>query len=547
MIDSPLRRTAASGAMTVSQALLLDPLAQAVVVAGGDGLSREVRWADVVDIPDPLPWVGAGQLLLTTGISWPAEEGEQRALLQELAERGLAGVVLAVPRYLPHFPEAARQAADGLGLPLLELPWEVPFNTVTRAVNSAIMLEQLRVIELAALIHKELTQAAVTAGSLQDLVDTLGRLIDRDITLEDPEGKLLASWSATRQPDAVRRATLAHGATPSEVLAHLERSGYLERVRHSRGPVRIPAHPDLSLTARVVCPIWLRGELVGTVWIVEGESELSDLHLRAAEHAATVAALPIASQRQVAMVEMRLGATFLDALLEGRLEAGASSQERARLLGFDPEGSYRVGVASMPVRLPLSRDDVLRRDRLADRIRQALSLGGGVTVTSTRLNRVVFLLPGRQDVARLMAHLSDCSLALGRELVGTEGVRRSYREAEAIVDQVPVGGVRRYEEMLIPRVLAGDAEARPAFLEQLFGPLQRVRGGDVLVASLVALAREGFHQRRTSTRLHIHPNTLRYRLDRSQDLLKMDLADPEVRFQLQLAARIMSLGDKSRP
>ncbi|MGC8474219.1 MAG: PucR family transcriptional regulator, partial [Candidatus Dormibacteria bacterium] len=135
--------------------------------------------------------------------------------------------------------------------------------------------------------------------------------------------------------------------------------------------------------------------------------------------------------------------------------------------------------------------------------------------------------------------------ALGRELVGTEGVRRSYREAEAIVDQVPVGQVRRYEEMLIPRVLAGDAEARPAFLEQLFGPLQRVRGGDVLVSSLVALAREGFHQRRTSSRLHIHPNTLRYRLDRAQDLLKLDLADPEVRFQLQLAARVMSLGDKS--
>jgi purine catabolism regulator len=533
--------------MTIARALLLDPLARAVVVAGAGGQDREVRWADVVDIPDPLPWVGPGQLLLTTGISWPASDPDQRRLLEELDERGLAGVVLAVPRYLSHFPERARQVADRLRLPLVELPWEVPFNTVTRAVNSTIMLEQMKVIEQAALIHKELTQAAVTAGSLQDLVDTLGRLIDRDITLEDPEGKLLASWSATGQPDKVRRATLASGATPELVLGHLERTGYLERVRHSRGPVRIPADRELELSARVVCPIWLRGELVGNVWIVEGESELSDLHLRAAEHAATVAALHVASQRQVAMVELRLGATFLDALLEGRLEEGPSSQERARLLGFDPEAGYRVGVASMPVRLPLSREDVVRRDRLAERIRQGLSLRGGVTVTSTRLNRVVFLLPAHQDVGRLMAHLTDCSLALGREHFGTEGVRRSYREAETIVDQVPTGEVRRYEELLIPRVLAGDIEARPAFLEQLFGPLRRVRGGEVLVSSLVELAGEGFHQRRTAARLHIHPNTLRYRLDRAQDLLRTDLADPEVRFQLQLAARIMSLGDKGTP
>ncbi len=528
--------------MRLAQALAVAPMDGAQVVAGRGGMAREVRWVDVVDIPDPLPWVGPGQLLLTTGINWPADGESQRLLVRQLAERGLAGVALAVPHYLEHFPLPSRQAADAADLPLVEIPWAIPFSTVTQAVNSAIMLDQLRVIEQSANIHRELTKAAVTAGSLQDLVDTLAHLIDRDITLEDPEGRLLARSTPSGEADPVRQATLSEGRTPDAVLRQLEVGGYLEQVRRSAGPVRIPAYPELSMRARVVCPIWLRAELVGTVWIVEGEDELSDLHLRAAEHAATVAALYIASQRQVATVELRLGATFLDALLEGHVHDGTYSEERARLLGFDPDAAYRVGVAALPVPLPLGREEVIRRDRLAERLRQLLGASGGVAVTSSRLNRVVFLVPELPGPGAALEGLEGSALALGRPHPGTGGVRRSYQEALTIVNQVPPGQARRYEEMLIPRVLGGDLEARVAFLEQIFGPLRRRRGGEVLVESLVALAQEGFHQRRTAARLHVHPNTLRYRLDRAGDLMQVDLTATEVRFQLQLAARLLALG-----
>ena len=92
------RPASGSGAMNLAQALSLEPLSEASVVAGASGVGRDVRWADVVDIPDPLPWVGQGQLLLTTGISWPREDEQQRQLIRELARRNLAGVLLAVPR-----------------------------------------------------------------------------------------------------------------------------------------------------------------------------------------------------------------------------------------------------------------------------------------------------------------------------------------------------------------------------------------------------------------------------------------------------------------
>src|SRR5260370_8055623 len=118
-------------------------------------------------------------------------------------------------------------------------------------------------------------------------------------------------------------------------------------------PVRIPEMPEFGLDERLVCSIRLKGELIGLVWIIEGARSLSELDVRAAEHAAIIAALHIAHQRELAAFEARLGFTFLDSLLEGRFEATPQALERAHLLGFDPKATYPLGLLILHEPLPL--------------------------------------------------------------------------------------------------------------------------------------------------------------------------------------------------
>src|SRR5690606_6088282 len=124
------------------------------------GMWREVRWVHIVDIPDILPWVRPGQFLLTTGYAWPREDAQQRDLVHSLADQGLAGIGLAVPRFFEHCPPAFRDEADRLNLPLLEIPWEIPFAQITEELHTAILAEQARLIEQSERIHRSLTQAA---------------------------------------------------------------------------------------------------------------------------------------------------------------------------------------------------------------------------------------------------------------------------------------------------------------------------------------------------------------------------------------------------
>ena len=114
LLDSGPKKGAS---LALRDILRLPALAGARVVAGEAGLDRPVLWSHVVDMPDPSPWVPAGYFLLTTGYSWPREAAEQRGLIEALAVGGIAGVGLAVPRYVQSFSQTERETADRVFLP----------------------------------------------------------------------------------------------------------------------------------------------------------------------------------------------------------------------------------------------------------------------------------------------------------------------------------------------------------------------------------------------------------------------------------------------
>jgi PucR family transcriptional regulator, purine catabolism regulatory protein len=535
--------------LTVRDVLRLNALQGARVVAGEAGLDRPVLWSHVVDMPEPAPWVPPGYFLMTTGYSWPKQPAAQRDLIEALAAGGIAAVGMAVPRYVTEFSKAEREAADRSFLPLVEIPFDVPFARVTEELHRAIMAEPYRIIERSEQIHHALMRAASREATLDDLARILCPLIGRSVTFEDPGGKLLAYASIDERTDAVRRETLARSQTPAAMLRALESAGLDRRLRQMEKPIRVPAMPDIGLAARVACPIRLGSELVGIVWIIEGDEPLSELDHRAAEYAALVAAIRIAHQRELASLEARLGHASVLTLLESELEKTPAAEERVRLLGFDPETNYRAAIVLIPEEMPLGRDGFLRRDGVAMRVRDALRAQGAEQLVSVVLNRVPFLLPEGIEIGSIARSFGDMSLSIvvGRSYRGVEGARRSYREALSLIGYRKRDPICVFDDVLVPRVLGGDVEARRVFVDDYFGPLRAQRNGDALANAVLELARSGFRMKETAENLAIHPNTLRYRLARAAEILGVPFDDPEIRFELQLAARLLDSADIDAP
>jgi DNA-binding PucR family transcriptional regulator len=158
-----------------------------------------------------------------------------------------------------------------------------------------------------------------------------------------------------------------------------------------------------------------------------------------------------------------------------------------------------------------------------------------------------------QDLAsRLPAEGIDVDVGVGSVAgTGARGLRRSVAEARLAADYARLrdstGAVATYADAGSYRVLlaAQSADARAAFARAVLGPLleqDRERGSD-LVHTLDAFLRDGGHWQQVAEQLHLHVNTLRYRLGRVEQLTGRSLASFEERVNLFIALEALRGAD----
>src|ERR1044072_7352658 len=104
--------------LTVREALSLNVLKDAVVVAGHSGLDNPIRWTHILDHPDVSDWVKGGEVLITTGYGIYMDEQAQIKYMLEAVKMKVAAVFITT-QYLPQVTPIMRDIADTHALPLV--------------------------------------------------------------------------------------------------------------------------------------------------------------------------------------------------------------------------------------------------------------------------------------------------------------------------------------------------------------------------------------------------------------------------------------------
>lgn len=526
--------------MKLVEAMSIGPMRSARVVCAADHLDREISWVQVVDHPDMDGWVKEGHLLLTTGCNWPKDELAGMAMIERLAAKGISGVVLAVPHFLDQFPASAAEAAERVHLPLLEIPWEVPFSEVTLSIHRDLVDQQGRALARSEQIHRELTEAAVSGHSLRDVAQVLGEVLQRRVWILGGDGAELGAHAQASEG--------ADGAGNEElprIYRAVKAAKALGRIDAAAHPIRLRLTLAVEKTevSVVAYAARVRGERVGYVLVRDDNATLSPLDLRAIEHAGTVAALQISHQRELSEQEARLGYALVASLIEGHFEATPQMIERARLAGWSEVAYYRLCTVLLDEPNPLSRAGFIKREELALKCFRSLEQQLASPLMSLSANQVHLLIPGEIDVDKWWAAIRPGRVAMGvsQTHIGVEGMAKAGRETAELMPHLKPGKVHHFEEMLFPRVLMGDADARRTFLDRMLGRLDEGKRGQHLLDTALALTQEGFHLQRSADRLGVHISTLRYRLERLSEHTALDLESVEGRFQLQMAARLYQM------
>ena len=102
-------------------------------------MERLVSSINIVDAPDPGPWVSDKQLVLTTGYVFKDDPEEQLLLLHQLYEQGCAGLAVKFDRFFTSPPEIMIREADKLGFPLINIPYDMALSDLLFSVMRSII------------------------------------------------------------------------------------------------------------------------------------------------------------------------------------------------------------------------------------------------------------------------------------------------------------------------------------------------------------------------------------------------------------------------
>ncbi len=508
---------------------------QTELVAGAAGSRREVVWCTALRArPPAFTPLRGGELLLINPQVLTAVDA--RLTLARLLE-SLAGQAVAGAAVLGRVSPEARRVADAHGLPLFSLPATTPLDQVEQQVLRYIVDRRAELHERAQDLHRQLSELALAGRGLPALLARLHELTGVPVVLE--RDSVVDYVGSGRLSDSTSAAIAAERPALEEWLREVPLSAF-------DPPVAV--RPLVDGQARLVAPILVQGSIAGFLSLLGSDGELGEMHRLAVGRAAHACAIELVRARAARDARDEVEEELLDVLTAGRPGSHQAARERAKRKGFDVDAPYLVVAAepSEPGRAPKVRaawERLLATMRTSALVRErgdaTLAL---VSLAGRRALEPKALVEQLHRAARAVS--GPVALGYGAVRTGTAEIASGAREAEQALTMgrrlFGPDSATAFKNLGLYRLLYA-LQPLPelrAFRDDALARLGAKDRRGVLLQTLGAYLATNGSPTDAADRLHLHRNTVLYRLGRIEDLLGVDLRNAEVRLALHLALKI---------
>jgi purine catabolism regulator len=537
--------------MSVAKMLTLPAFAGAEVIAGARGLERIVRSANVMEVPDIVPWVRAEGLLLTTGYPLRAATADLPRLVADLDDRGVSAVAIKLHRYLDALPEAMLAEANRRGLPVVLVPDSTGFDDVLTQVFTSVVSERASLLERSEEVHRQLVNVVLTGGGVTDVAASVSELFSALSMVTTADGRVISDVGNPEQRAALRASSVFH---PSG------------RFRTEASTPGVHVVDDLPGSHAVV-PI--KGGRIdhGRLVLFHTDRVLTAADLTVLERAATVAAISLTKEIAITAVESKYRGDFLRDVLSGRAGSAADVEAHARSLGWDISRPMVVVVAALETDkappMSLGYEGPLELERFAAAWRSVLTRKDPSVPVVGFAAEVVALIPVPANGPVTAAVDSAIKGVAGDGGGGRRPFATGVSRVVSSPDDLPVAYEQARKALHVGRQLHGpralahfddlgvfrllslieDTHELDDFVRETLGTLGESTSTEAvdLRNTLQMLLDTNLNVAETARRLHFHYNTLRYRINKLEKMVGPFTTDPNLRLDLALALRIVSM------
>ncbi|EQD85381.1 PucR family transcriptional regulator [Saccharopolyspora erythraea D] len=527
--------------------LAMGILADAVVMAGAEGLDRPVQRINVMTVPNILPWTKEHEFMLSTDYPLPRSEDELVELVRQFAGRDVAVFGIKFGAYTRGLPQRVLETADRLAFPIVRIPEHVAFDDILSRVFSDIVNRQAATIARAQEIHSSFLHIVLAGGQLPEIAAKLSELLGGvAVFVVDEDGRTRASVHDADQLDRLVAAGL------------LDRHGRL-RVSHLGLGSQAVAQDLIAVIAPVSA-----GELrYGRLLAVGPSEQMGPEVTVAVDQAAVVAALDVTRQLAVAAVERQFASNMLHDLVTGRGADIDGALARGAAFGWDLHRRLVVVVSRAEWALSCGRvkstDPVLTQQRCLDLWSSEVHSqdpGGAAAGFATDLVAVVGAAdddPGaaaRQMWTALKAKTRhEFSMGVSCPVEDPRQLSAAYEQARKALHMGRrtrgPGKVTLFSKLGLFRLLGliDDVDELRGFVDDALGSLLGLerRERAELLKTLEVLLDSHLNVAEASRVLHFHYNTMRYRIRKLERLVGPFMSDSRLCLQLSVALQVRDM------
>ncbi len=508
-------------AVTVRNILDLDIIQQRTeVIAGLSGIDKAVTYVTIQEAPDFYEWVSGGEFVLTTWYAFSQQPDLQGEAFRRLAQK-IAAIGIKVGRFIEEVPQEIIDIANEYGIPVFAVSRETKFREIIQAISAELNNEQTNLLMEVDKYYQELVKVALAGGDESAMLQGIGKRGKFACFFVTPDIELLATYFP---------ANYNRVATDSKLQsirqALLSQDNFLSFQKIG----------DLN-----IFPCIARQLLLGYLVII-WEDVLSEKLVLMANQVAVFLTLKLMERLDT---EQKMLSSLLDDVLYRHNLSEEQIQERLLLFGLKAKQQFRIIILQAH---GIDEQSLLEMRKISYFIKGVL----GEALVNAKPDEIVIIVGNQgvdtekapywvKQVKEKIAKVSGFMVGIGPIVEGAGQLEVSYRLAKQTIKAarlIDVAGVVYYREHLARMVLLrgmGSIEYQ-YLIQQVIDPLKqyddKYRSDLLRTLQVMIFARD---MDEASSTLHIHSNTVRYRLNKVATITGYDFFSPLGRYVLTTA------------
>ncbi|MBF6617972.1 MAG: PucR family transcriptional regulator ligand-binding domain-containing protein [Candidimonas sp.] len=536
--------------LTVEDVLSIDVMRGADVIAGHDGLGRNIKSVTVLDAPDASLWLQGHELALTSTFPLLKRRNGLNMLVEELVARNVAGLGLKLHRYMTTLPDAMIARANELAFPIFRVPDHIAWIEIISPIFARVLDTDAQHLIRSEEIRSQFTKQLFSGAGLESLMALLYSMLGRPVLLTSPAD--------------------AHTVWLPEVAAKVD------------DVMQILRCPDTAAEHVASCPGVMRKRSAdfNVVYIRLDQGADPHAYIAALEtgepidppllhclvHAREAISMSLLQRRANISITREKHNEFVHTLVDPQLSEGARQAHiaRGKEKGIPLHDRYFAAV----IKFHNLDEHVFRA---VASLFHAKMDDDHLLVSSLDSTRFLLLVPeteqsdlhldgGAGCIERYISEVAKFQAAPDwnagiSQATGVIHLDRAYEQAEYALGHSLKSGekcrVKLHDETGLYRLLSHPAMQNDIrrFIDEWLQPLLQYdrKRRSRLVATLRVFLDNNGNYRETARLMHVHHNTVRYRISQIYTLTRRDILNPRLRLQYQLALVLHDMNRERAP